>query len=89
MRTTYPYLKRFKSNWACRELVIGVPQNRRKSENAKSKGVGTKKAERTSKRTGFKPRSKVTEDSDLGAAASSNNASEDQAEDQTENQTEN
>ncbi|KAG9018792.1 hypothetical protein FRB90_009640 [Tulasnella sp. 427] len=61
VKRVHPYLKRFKSDWACRELVLAALQNRRKTESAKLNRAAkspTKKPPAKSKRTGFKPRSK-------------------------------
>ncbi len=60
MKHVHPYLKQFKNDWACCELVLGALQNRRKTEHAKIKALMTnKKADRPhSKRAGFEARPK-------------------------------
>ncbi|KAG8921033.1 hypothetical protein FRC01_000473 [Tulasnella sp. 417] len=63
MKNKHPYLSRFKHNWACRELVIGALQNRRKAESAKVRsrvGKTSTKVKPAAKRKGFKPRSTST-----------------------------
>lgn len=62
MKLRHDHLKRFKNDWACRELVINALQNRRKAESAKQRSVFAPKSPdsaQTSKRKGFNPRSKV------------------------------
>ncbi|KIO24256.1 hypothetical protein M407DRAFT_213183 [Tulasnella calospora MUT 4182] len=60
MKHVHPYLKRFKGDWACRELVISALQNRRKVEHARIKALMVRSPSKPpkSKRAGFKPRSK-------------------------------
>ncbi|KAG9030894.1 hypothetical protein FS837_003159 [Tulasnella sp. UAMH 9824] len=59
MKHVQPYLKKFKGDWACRELVISALQNRRKVEHARIKSLMVRTPSRPkSKRVGFKPRSK-------------------------------
>ncbi|KAG8991599.1 hypothetical protein FRB90_001284 [Tulasnella sp. 427] len=63
VKRSHPYLKRFKNDWACRELVLAALQNRRKTEAAKINRLTAKspsKKPAKSKRNGFKPRSKST-----------------------------
>lgn len=58
MKLKHSYLKQFKHDWACQELVIGVLQNRRKAENAKERNQAAPKGQSKpkSKRKGFKAR---------------------------------
>ncbi|KIO18458.1 hypothetical protein M407DRAFT_225582 [Tulasnella calospora MUT 4182] len=60
MKHVQPYLRRFKGDWACRELVISTLQNRQKVEHARIKALMVRSPSKPSKskRTGFKPRSK-------------------------------
>lgn len=85
MKRVHPHLKQFKNDWACRELVLGALQNRRKTEHAKIKGLMTNKktSREPSKRKGFKPRTKKADsesaagdDEDMELAAGGNNDSE-------------
>lgn len=86
MKRAHPYLKAFSHDWACRELVIGFLQNRRKAENARVKalvvGPGKKKLV-PSKRTGFKPRSKTVDpESGAGPSGSASTSTEPTVEEQ-------
>ncbi|KAG8938570.1 hypothetical protein FRC04_008246 [Tulasnella sp. 424] len=85
MKRVHPHLKQFKNDWACRELVLGALQNRRKTEHAKIKGLMTNKktSHEPSKRKGFKPRTKKAgsesaagDDEDMELAAGGDNDSE-------------
>lgn len=81
MKRAHPHLKQFRNDWACRELVLGCLQNRRKSEHAKIKGLMTNKAtdRQPSKRKGFKPRprSKTTDpEPESGSDQNSENGEE-------------
>ncbi|KAG8900428.1 hypothetical protein FRC00_012971 [Tulasnella sp. 408] len=59
MKHVQPYLKKFKADWACRELVISALQNKRKVEHARIKSLMVRSPSKPkSKRAGFKPRSK-------------------------------